>query len=55
MFFSPQPAGLAKGSVDKGASTKKEELDAASNGEEKSGISQITLESTFMEMTCFTL
>ncbi|XP_074474905.1 histone-lysine N-methyltransferase EHMT1 isoform X2 [Sebastes fasciatus] len=30
-----QPAGLAKGSVDKGASTKKEELDAASNGEEK--------------------
>ncbi|XP_075935606.1 histone-lysine N-methyltransferase EHMT1 isoform X3 [Anarhichas minor] len=31
----PEPAGLAKGSVDKGASTKKEELDAASNGEEK--------------------
>ncbi|XP_076614216.1 histone-lysine N-methyltransferase EHMT1 isoform X1 [Chaetodon auriga] len=30
-----QPAGLAKGSVDKGASTKKEELSAASNGEEK--------------------
>ncbi|TKS84184.1 Histone-lysine N-methyltransferase EHMT1 [Collichthys lucidus] len=30
-----QPAGLAKGSVDKGASTKKEELNAASNGEEK--------------------
>ncbi|XP_041815953.1 histone-lysine N-methyltransferase EHMT1 isoform X2 [Chelmon rostratus] len=31
----PEPAGLAKGSVDKGASTKKEELSAASNGEEK--------------------
>ncbi|XP_038589635.1 histone-lysine N-methyltransferase EHMT1 isoform X1 [Micropterus salmoides] len=31
----PEPAGLAKGSVDKGASTKKEELDATSNGEEK--------------------
>ncbi|XP_044029191.1 histone-lysine N-methyltransferase EHMT1 isoform X2 [Siniperca chuatsi] len=31
----PEPAGLTKGSVDKGASTKKEELDAASNGEEK--------------------
>nr|XP_033502837.1 histone-lysine N-methyltransferase EHMT1 isoform X1 [Epinephelus lanceolatus] len=30
-----QPAGLAKGSVDKGASTKKEDLDAASNGEKK--------------------
>ncbi|KAG8010868.1 Histone-lysine N-methyltransferase EHMT1, partial [Nibea albiflora] len=33
--FFLQPAGLAKGSVDKGASTKKEELNAASNGEEK--------------------
>ncbi|XP_049460319.1 histone-lysine N-methyltransferase EHMT1 isoform X2 [Epinephelus fuscoguttatus] len=31
----PEPAGLAKGSVDKGASTKKEDLDAASNGEKK--------------------
>nr|XP_029133597.1 histone-lysine N-methyltransferase EHMT1-like isoform X1 [Labrus bergylta] len=30
-----QPAGLAKGSLDKGASTKKEELNAARNGEEK--------------------
>ncbi|XP_070706429.1 histone-lysine N-methyltransferase EHMT1 [Pempheris klunzingeri] len=30
-----QPAGLATGRVDKGPSTKKEELDAASNGEEK--------------------
>ncbi|XP_040052872.2 histone-lysine N-methyltransferase EHMT1 isoform X2 [Gasterosteus aculeatus] len=30
-----QPAGLAKGSVDNGASTKKEEHDAASNGEER--------------------
>uniref|UniRef100_A0A4W6FDX2 Euchromatic histone-lysine N-methyltransferase 1b n=1 Tax=Lates calcarifer TaxID=8187 RepID=A0A4W6FDX2_LATCA len=33
-----QPAGLAKGSVDKGASAKKEGLDPASNGEEKPGI-----------------
>ncbi|XP_040013282.1 histone-lysine N-methyltransferase EHMT1 [Xiphias gladius] len=31
-----EPAGLAKGSVDKGASAKKEGLDPASNGEEKS-------------------
>ncbi|XP_035040196.2 histone-lysine N-methyltransferase EHMT1 isoform X1 [Hippoglossus stenolepis] len=31
-----QPAGLAKSSVDKGASAKKEGLDPASNGEEKS-------------------
>ncbi|XP_068430104.1 histone-lysine N-methyltransferase EHMT1 isoform X2 [Clinocottus analis] len=31
----PEPAGLAKGSVDKGASSKKEELDAASNREAK--------------------
>ncbi|KAM3600361.1 uncharacterized protein V6R79_022076 [Siganus canaliculatus] len=31
----PEPAGLSQGSVDKGASTKKEELTAASNGEEK--------------------
>ncbi|XP_022063885.2 histone-lysine N-methyltransferase EHMT1 isoform X1 [Acanthochromis polyacanthus] len=31
-----QPAGLAKSSVDKGASTKTEGLDPASNGEEKS-------------------
>ncbi|XP_008287273.1 histone-lysine N-methyltransferase EHMT1 isoform X2 [Stegastes partitus] len=31
-----EPAGLAKSSVDKGASTKKEGLDPASNGEEKS-------------------
>lgn len=40
-FFSPppQPAGLARGSVEKGASTKKEELTAASNGEEQPGIS----------------
>ncbi|KAI4817192.1 hypothetical protein KUCAC02_009468, partial [Chaenocephalus aceratus] len=30
-----QPAGLAKGSLEKGASSKKEELEAASNGEEK--------------------
>ncbi|XP_030292441.1 histone-lysine N-methyltransferase EHMT1 isoform X2 [Sparus aurata] len=30
----PEPAGLAIGSVDKGASTKKEELNSASNGEE---------------------
>ncbi|XP_018540805.1 histone-lysine N-methyltransferase EHMT1 isoform X2 [Lates calcarifer] len=30
-----EPAGLAKGSVDKGASAKKEGLDPASNGEEK--------------------
>ncbi|XP_069561835.1 histone-lysine N-methyltransferase EHMT1 isoform X1 [Brachyistius frenatus] len=30
-----KPAGLAKSGVDKGASTKKEALDAASNGEEK--------------------
>uniref|UniRef100_A0A8C4NWJ7 Euchromatic histone-lysine N-methyltransferase 1b n=1 Tax=Dicentrarchus labrax TaxID=13489 RepID=A0A8C4NWJ7_DICLA len=37
VFFFHQPAGLAKGSVDKGASTKKEELSAA-NGEEKPGI-----------------
>lgn len=43
MFFFLQPAGLATGSVDKGASTKKEELDAASNGEEKTGISQSKL------------
>lgn len=35
-----QPAGLAKGSVDKGASAKKEGLDPASNGEEKPGIGQ---------------
>lgn len=46
MFFFLQPAGLAKGSVDKGASTKKEELNAASNGEEKPGISQIKLDSS---------
>ncbi|XP_041666969.1 histone-lysine N-methyltransferase EHMT1 isoform X2 [Cheilinus undulatus] len=31
-----KPVGLAKGSLDKGASTKKEELIAARNGEEKS-------------------
>ncbi|XP_047426015.1 histone-lysine N-methyltransferase EHMT1 isoform X2 [Mugil cephalus] len=31
-----EPAGLAKGSVDKGASTKKEGPDPTSNGEEKS-------------------
>ncbi|KAK5878585.1 hypothetical protein CesoFtcFv8_023983 [Champsocephalus esox] len=31
----PEPAGLAKGSLEKGASSKKEELEAASNGEEK--------------------
>lgn len=35
--LSHQPAGLAKGSVEKGASAKKEGLDSASNGEEKSG------------------
>ena len=46
VLFFPQPAGLAKGSVDKGASTKTEEVDAVSNGEEKPGISQIKLEST---------
>ncbi len=39
--FFQQPAGLAKSSVDKGASTKREEFSAASNGEEKPGISQI--------------
>lgn len=36
-----QPAGLAKGSVDKGAYAKTEGLDSASNGEEKSGNSPI--------------
>uniref|UniRef100_A0A3Q1HDX2 Euchromatic histone-lysine N-methyltransferase 1b n=1 Tax=Anabas testudineus TaxID=64144 RepID=A0A3Q1HDX2_ANATE len=35
-----QPAGLAKGSGDRGASTKKEGLDSASSGEEKSGNSR---------------
>uniref|UniRef100_A0A8D3DPV4 Euchromatic histone-lysine N-methyltransferase 1b n=1 Tax=Scophthalmus maximus TaxID=52904 RepID=A0A8D3DPV4_SCOMX len=36
--FSPQPAGLAKGSVDKGSAAKKDGLDPASNGEEKSDV-----------------
>uniref|UniRef100_A0A8C2ZSD2 Euchromatic histone-lysine N-methyltransferase 1b n=1 Tax=Cyclopterus lumpus TaxID=8103 RepID=A0A8C2ZSD2_CYCLU len=37
VFFCHQPAGLAKGSVDKGASTKKEEVDAA-NGDKEIGV-----------------
>lgn len=45
MILSLQPAGLAIGSVDKGASTKKEELNSASNGEEMPGTGQIILES----------
>lgn len=52
MFSFLQPAGLAIGSVDKGASTKKEDHNSASNGEEMPGTIQIIFESTsFMEIT----
>lgn len=44
-FLFHQPAGLAKGSVDKGASTKKEGPDPTSNGEEKSGTGSYKAES----------
>lgn len=54
VLFFQQPAGLATGSVDKGASTKKEELDATSNGEEKPG-TQIIPEIHVYENDLFTL
>lgn len=42
--LSLQPTGLAKGSVDKGASTKKEELNAEDERDEKPGGSHTELQ-----------
>lgn len=40
LFWFQQPAGLTKGNVDQGASTKKDEVHTEDGGEEKPGNSE---------------